>query len=108
MCTDFDVLSNFILFCCKISLLCDLRCFVAKSVLSRNLFCREICFVAIYALWRGEKLDPIFCLWRKKDKYQVWAVELRNWSERGRSRSLPILLFLKSEMQIKERPSFFK
>ena len=31
----FDVLSNFMLFYCEISLLCDLRCFVAKSVLSR-------------------------------------------------------------------------
>ena len=33
MCTIFDVLSHFMLFCCKIFLLCDLRCFVAKSVL---------------------------------------------------------------------------
>ena len=32
MCTIFYVLSHFMLFCCKISLLCDLRCFVAKSV----------------------------------------------------------------------------
>ena len=35
MCTIFDVLSHFLLFCCKISLFYDLRCFVAKSVLSR-------------------------------------------------------------------------
>ena len=56
-------------------------CFVASyAVLLQNLsfmqftlFCREICFVAIYALWRGEKLGQKFCLWRKKDKYQVWA-----------------------------------
>ena len=34
MCTIFDVLSHFMLFCCKIFLLCDLRCFFAKSVLS--------------------------------------------------------------------------
>ena len=55
-------------------------CFVAfYAVLLQNfsfmrftLFCREICFVAIYALWRGEKLGQQFCLWRKKDKYQVW------------------------------------
>ena len=33
--TIYDVLSHFMLFCCKISLSCDLRCFVAKSVLSR-------------------------------------------------------------------------
>ena len=45
MCTIFDVLSHFMLFCCKISLLCDLRCFI------------EFYFVAIYALWRGEKLS---------------------------------------------------
>ena len=30
MCTIFDVLSHFMLFCCKIFLLCDLCCFVAK------------------------------------------------------------------------------
>ena len=35
-------------------------------------FCREYNVVAIYALWRGEKLGQKFCLWRKKDKYQVW------------------------------------
>ena len=31
-----------------------------------TLFCREICFVAIHALWRGEKLSQKFCLWRKR------------------------------------------
>ena len=34
ICTIFYVLSHLMLFCCKISLLCNLRCFVAKSVLS--------------------------------------------------------------------------
>ena len=34
-CTICDVLSHFMLFCCKISLLSDLRYLVAKSVLSR-------------------------------------------------------------------------
>ena len=34
ICTIFDVLSHLMPFCCKISFLCDLRCFVAKSVLS--------------------------------------------------------------------------
>ena len=50
-----------------------LCCFVAKSlfyaiyaVLSRNLFCRYLRALA----WR--KLGQKFCLWRKKDKYQVW------------------------------------
>ena len=58
----------------------NFSCFVASyAVLLQNLsfmqftlFCREICFVAIYALWRGEKLSQKCCLWRKKDKYQVW------------------------------------
>ena len=51
-----------------------LSCFVAKSVLLQfTLFCREICFVAIYALLCGEKFNQKLCLWRKKDKYQVWA-----------------------------------
>ena len=35
ICTIFDVLLTFMQFCCKISLLCNLRCFVAKSVMSR-------------------------------------------------------------------------
>ena len=47
--------------------------FVAKSVLLQfTLFCRKICFVAIYALLCGEILNQNLCLWRKKDKYQVW------------------------------------
>ena len=49
-----------------------LSCFVAKSVLLQfTLFCREICFVVIYALLCGEKLNQNLCLWRKKDKCQV-------------------------------------
>ena len=45
---------------------------VAKSVLLQfTLFCREICFVAIYAFLCGEKVNQKLCLWRKKDKYQV-------------------------------------
>ena len=54
------------LFCGEISL--------HDTVLSQfTLFRRKICFVAIYALLCGEKLDQKLCLWRKKDKYQVWA-----------------------------------
>ena len=34
MCTIYGVLSHFTIFCCKISFFCDLRCFVAKSVLA--------------------------------------------------------------------------
>ena len=36
------------------------------SFVRLTLFCCKICFVTIYALWRGEKL----CMWRKKDKYE--------------------------------------
>ena len=40
----------------------NLRCFVAKPVLSR--FTHFLC---------GDKLSPTFCPWRKKDKYNVWS-----------------------------------
>ena len=50
----------FSLFCCKIT-----------PFLQFTLFCREICFVAIYAFLRGEKLSQKLCPWRKNDKYQV-------------------------------------
>ena len=40
--------------------------------------CCKICFVAIYALLCGEKLNQKLCLWRKKDKYQVWADVLKS------------------------------
>ena len=45
----FYVLSYIMLFCCKISL----------NLMRYTLFGREICFVAVYALWRGEN-------WAKK------------------------------------------
>ena len=52
----------------------NLHCLVAKSdLLQFTLFCREICFVAIYALLCGEKFNQKLCLWRKKDKYQVYT-----------------------------------
>ena len=38
---------------------CELHCFVAKS---------------IYALLCGDKWSPKLCLWRKKDKYEVWSL----------------------------------
>ena len=42
MCTINGVLMHIMLFCCKICSFCDLRCFVAKSVLSRfTRFCVE-------------------------------------------------------------------
>ena len=44
-----------------------------RLILRFTLFCRKICFVAIYALLRGEKLSKKLCPWRKKDKYDVWA-----------------------------------
>ena len=44
----------------------NLHCLVAKSdLLQFTLFGREICFVAIYALFRKENLNQNLCLWRK-------------------------------------------
>ena len=44
-----------------------LCCFVAKSVLSQfTLFCREICFVAIYSLFVWRKIEPKIVLVEKK------------------------------------------
>ena len=52
----------------------NLHCLVAKSdLLQFTLFCRKICFVAIYALLCGEKFNQKLCLWKRKDKYQVWV-----------------------------------
>ena len=75
-------------------------CFVAfYTVLLQNLsfmrftlFCREICFVAIHALWRGEKLSKKFYLWRKKDKYEVCLTGYFSFSV---SETCRLLLFLK-------------
>ena len=70
-----------------------LCCYVAKFILLRfTLFIREICFVAIYAILHGEKVNKKLCLWRKNDKYQVcpppplsweiWAETcVKTWSE---------------------------
>ena len=58
MCTIYAVLSH-------------LNGFVTNSFLQFTLFCREISFVAIYALLCGEKLSQKLCPWRKNYKYQV-------------------------------------
>ena len=91
-------------------------CFVAfYAVLLQNLsfmrftlFCREICFVAIYALWHGEKMGQRFCLWRKKDKYQVWSwviqnLNLKKWKCRGRK-----IYFKQSHLGNKKKPPNFR
>ena len=58
----------------NVSTMCDLCCFVVKLVLLWfTHFCRKICFVAIYALLCGEKLNQKLPLWRKNDKYEVWT-----------------------------------
>ena len=51
---------------------------VRSVLLPCMLFCCELIFFEIYAVLShftqflcGEKLGPKFCLWRKKDKYQV-------------------------------------
>ena len=46
-------------------------CFVAF----RGIF-RVICFVAIYALLRGEKLSQKLYRWRKNYKSEVWSKSL--------------------------------
>ena len=54
---------------------CHYSCwFVAKSaLLPFTLYWRKNYFVAIYALLCGEKFIQKLCVWRKKDKYQVWS-----------------------------------
>ena len=55
--------------------ICHLEKYGEKSVLSQfMLFCCKIRIVAIYAVYPllcGEKLNQKLCLWRKKDKYQI-------------------------------------
>ena len=46
-------------------------CFVAIYAIFR-----VICFVAIYALLRGKKLNWKLYRWRKNDKYEVWLMWL--------------------------------
>ena len=47
------------------------KMFVVKSVLWRFTLFSEICFVAICALLRGEKVHKKMDRWRKNDKYEV-------------------------------------
>ena len=55
MCTIYGVLLHFTIFCCQISFFCNLRCFVAKSVLVRfTRFCVEKNLAKNCA--RGEKM----------------------------------------------------
>ena len=69
----------------------NLWCFVAFYAvlfseiffLRFTLFCREICYVAIYALLRGEKLSKKLSPWRKKDKYDVCLSDFQVYSIRG-------------------------
>ena len=70
---------------------CHYSCwFIAKSgLLPFTLYWRKIYFVAIHALLCGDKFIQKLCLWRKKDKYQVWSwviqnLNLKNWKCRGR------------------------
>ena len=58
-------MSQFILFCCGI-------CFVAMAL---------FCCGTIYALLRVEKFTQKLCLWRKKDKYQVWIWLYSLWPQ---------------------------
>ena len=61
-----------VLYCVAKSFFCNLRCFIAKLV------------VTIHALLRGEKFSQKVCLWRKNDKYQVCAcVDNFSWLSRS-------------------------
>ena len=46
------------------------------------LFCRKICFVAIYTLLRRENWSQKLCLWRTSDKYQVGTKEISGTVEK--------------------------
>ena len=68
MCTIYGVLLHFTIFCCQISFFCNLRCFVAKSVLVRfTRFCVEKNSAKNYVIFvtgitggtRGEKMTNI-------------------------------------------------
>ena len=41
------------------------------------LCCCKICFVAIYALLCGGKINQKLCVWRKNNKYEVWPQYVR-------------------------------
>ena len=57
----------------------NLSCFVVKLVLLRfTHFCREICFVAIYALQCGEKFNQKLPLWRKMTNIRYGLVGVKN------------------------------
>ena len=46
-----------------------IMCLMFTFVLRFTLFCREIYFVAIYALLCGKKLNQKLHMWRKNDRY---------------------------------------
>ena len=67
-----------------------LCCFVAKSaLLPVTLYWRKIYIVAMYTLLCEEKFIQKLCMWRKKDKYEVWSrIVVRShlfsrWSQSG-------------------------
>ena len=77
-------------------------CFVAKSaiyaVLPRNLFCRDLC---------GEKFIEKLCLWRKKDKYEVWSMNHDIHGGWKSGKSLPTRIHVKISDISFEEPSPF-
>ena len=56
--------------------LCYIGCKI--SFVTIYALCREMCFVAIYALLCGEKFIQKFSMWRKNDKYEVWSLGMSN------------------------------
>ena len=61
-----------------------------RLILRFTLFCRKICFVAIYALLRGEKLSKKLCPWRKKDKYDVCLQQFHGRSQAIHMTDIPL------------------
>ena len=53
-----------------------IMCLMFTFVLRFTLFCREIYFVAIYALLCGKKLNQKLHMWRKNDRYAGTHVKI--------------------------------
>ena len=88
------------LFCLKIGLLWF------------TLFCCEICFVAICALLCGEKWNQILHMWRKNDKYQVWACRQIFWFSlsrlpQARATTVPLNCFIFKIQNLNTKPNGF-
>ena len=65
----------------KVEKICHVEIFLHMrkiSFMRFMLFCREICFVAIYTLLCGEKLNQKLCQWRKKTNIRYGLKQLKH------------------------------